>query len=93
MIERQKEEDRKKLTKQKAKTFQLPSKVETKPEPKAEPTTKKLSNEELKTIRWQEFNKAKESYRKDLDDGIITKKEYKNIILKLESKLEKGGEI
>lgn len=97
LIERQKEEDRKKLTKQKAKNFKLPSKVEqkaeSKAEPKAEPTTKKLSNEELKTIRWQEFNKAKESYRKDLDDGIITKKEYKNIILKLESKLEKGGKI
>jgi hypothetical protein len=97
LIEKQKEEDRKKLTRDKAKNFKLPEKVEKKvepkAEPKAEPTTKKLSKEELKTIRWQEFNKAKESYRKDLDDGIITKKEYKNIILKLESKLEKGGKI
>jgi hypothetical protein len=98
LINKQKEEDRKRLTKNKAKAFQLPSKVEPKKvepkvEPIKEPTTKKLSKEELKTIRWQEFNKAKESYRKDLDDGIITKKEYKNIILKLESKLEKGGKI
>jgi hypothetical protein len=100
--QKQRDEERKLLSKKKAKSFQLPSKVEPKKvepkvEPKAEPvkepTTKKLSKEELQTIRWQEFNKAKESYRKDLDDKIITKKEYKNIILKLESKLEKGGKI
>jgi hypothetical protein len=98
LINKQKEEDRRKLTKEKAKAFKLPSKVEPKKvepkiEPTKEPTTKKQSIEELKTIRWQEFNKAKESYRKDLDDGLISKKEYRNIILKLESKLEKGGKI
>jgi hypothetical protein len=96
--QKQRDEERRLLSKKKATSFQLPSKVEPKKvepkvEPTKEPTTKKLSKEELKTIRWQEFNKAKESYRKDLDDGIITKKEYKNIILKLESKLEKGGKI
>jgi hypothetical protein len=96
--QKQRDEEKRLLSKKKATSFQLPSKVEPKKvepkvEPIKEPTTKKLSKEELQTIRWQEFNKAKESYRKDLDDGIITKKEYKNIILKLESKLEKGGKI
>jgi hypothetical protein len=96
--QKQRDEEKRLLSKKKATSFQLPSKVEPKKvepkvEPVKEPTTKKLSKEELQTIRWQEFNKAKESYRKDLDDGIITKKEYKNIILKLESKLEKGGKI
>jgi len=96
---KQKEEEKKLLSKQKAQKFKLPSKVEPtqkvepKVEPLKEPKTKKLSKEELKTNRWKEFNKAKESYRKDLDDGLITKKEYRNIILKLESKLEKGGKI
>ena len=94
LIEKQKEEERKKISKTKVKNFQLPSKVERKKsEPLKEPTTKKQSSEELKTIRWQEFNKAKESYRRDLDEGIITKKEYRDIIIKLESKLEKGGQI
>jgi hypothetical protein len=99
--ERQKEEDRKKSTRDKSRNFKLPKKLEPieepieepKIEPAKEPTTKKISKEELRTIRWQEFNKAKESYRRDLDEGIINKKEYKDIILKLESKLEKGGEI
>ena len=98
LAQKQKDEERRLLSKKKATSFQLPSKVEPKKvepkvEPTKQPTTTKLSKEELKTIRWQEFNKAKESYRRDLDDGIITKKEYKNIILKLESKLEKGGKI
>ena len=96
--QKQRDEEKRLLSKKKATSVQLPSKVEPKKvepkvEPVKEPTTKKLSKEELQTIRWQEFNKAKESYRKDLDDGIITKKEYKAIILKLESKLEKGGKI
>ena len=94
-FEKQKEEEeRKKISKKKIKSFQLPTKVERKKsEPLKEPATKKQSSEELKTIRWQEFNKAKESYRRDLDEGIITKKEYRDIIIKLESKLEKGGQI
>jgi hypothetical protein len=85
--QKQRDEEKRLLSKKKATSVQLPSKVEPKKvepkvEPVKEPTTKKLSKEELQTIRWQEFNKAKESYRKDLDDGIITKKEYKAIILK-----------
>jgi hypothetical protein len=96
--QKQRDEERRLLSKKNAQNAKLPSKVEPKKvepkvEPVKEPTTKKLSKEELQTIRWQEFNKAKESYRKDLDDGLITKKVYKNIILKLESKLEKGGKI
>ena len=98
LAQKQKDEERRLLSKKKAQNVKLPSKVEPKKvEPKVEPikqpTTTKLSKEELKTIRWQELNKAKESYRRDFDDGILTKKEYKDIILKLEAKLEKGGKI
>lgn len=97
LIEKQREEDRKKLTRDKAKKFKLPSKVEPKieplAEPKVEPKAKKMSADELKTIRWQQFNIAKASYRKDYDEGLLDKAEYKAIILKLESKLEKGGKI
>jgi hypothetical protein len=98
LAQKQKDEERRLLSKKKAQNVKLPSKVEPKKEepkvePTKQPTTTKLSKEELKTIRWQELNKAKESYRRDFDDGILTKKEYKNIILKLEAKLEKGGKI
>jgi|694.fasta_scaffold13506_7 hypothetical protein len=101
-IEKQKEEDRKRLRKKDAKNAPRPHLVEPKKveplvepkvEPKAEPKAKKMSADELKTIRWQQFNIAKASYRKDYDDGLIDKAEYKAIILKLESKLEKGGKI
>ena len=97
-VEKQKEEDRKRLRKKDAKNAPRPHLVEPKKvepivEPIVEPKAKKMSADELKTIRWQQFNIAKASYRKDYDDGLLDKAEYKAIILKLESKLEKGGKI
>jgi len=99
LLEKQKEEEKRITAKQKVSAFKLPSKVEPpKKQPKkAEPTPTepkgKPTEDELKTIRWQEFNKAKESYRRDLDEGLISKKDYKKIILELTKKLERGGTI
>jgi len=93
LINKQRQEAQKLLSKNKAKNFNLPTKVQPKATQPLPTTPKDKSEQELKTIRWQEFNKAKESFRRDFDEGIITKKQYKDIILKLESKLEKGGQI
>jgi hypothetical protein len=88
IIERQKEEDRKKLTKQKAKNFQLPSKVETKPEPKAEPTKK-----DTKANRTAEYNKAIEKLESLLERKLITKKQFSQRFDELGKNLKDGGEI
>lgn len=88
IIERQKEEDRKKLTKQKAKKFQLPSKVETKPEPKTEPTKK-----DTKANRTAEYNKAIEKLESLLDRKLITKKQFSQRFDELGKNLKDGGEI
>lgn len=88
IIERQKEEDRKKLTKQKAKNFQLPSKVETKPEPKTEPTKK-----DTKANRTAEYNKAIEKLESLLERKLITKKQFSQRFDELGKNLKDGGEI
>lgn len=88
IIERQKEEDRKKLTKQKAKSFQLPSKLETKVEPKTEPTKK-----DTKANRTAEYNKAIEKLESLLDRKLITKKQFSQRFDELGKNLKDGGEI
>jgi hypothetical protein len=88
IIERQKEEDRKKLTKQKAKNFQLPSKVETKVEPKSEPIKK-----DTKANRTAEYNKAIEKLESLLERKLITKKQFSKRFDELGKNLKDGGEI
>lgn len=88
IIERQKEEDRKKLTKQKAKNFQLPSKVETKVEPKSEPIKK-----DTKANRTAEYNKAIEKLESLLERKLITKKQFSQRFDELGKNLKDGGEI
>lgn len=88
IIEKQKEEDRKKLTKQKAKSFQLPSKVETKVEPKLEPTKK-----DTKANRTAEYNIAIEKLESLLERKLITKKQFSKRFDELGKNLKDGGEI
>jgi hypothetical protein len=88
IIERQKEEDRKKLTKQKAKNFQLPSKLETKVEPKTE-----SSKKDTKVNRTAEYNKAIEKLESLLERKLITKKQFSQRFDELGKNLKDGGEI
>jgi len=92
IIEKQKEEDRKRLTKQKAKSFKLPSKVEPKlepePEPKVEPKTK-----DTKANRTAEYNKAIEKLESLLERKLITKKQFSKRFDELGKNLKDGGEI
>ena len=78
LINKQKEEDRKRLTKNKAKAFKLPTKVEPK---KVEPTTK------------TEYNKAMEKLDSQLERKLITKKQYSERFDQLGKNLKDGGEI
>ena len=90
IIEKQKEEDRKRITKQKAKNFKLPSKVEPKlePEPKVDSTKK-----DTKANRTAEYNKAIEKLESLLERKLITKKQFSKRFDELGKNLKDGGEI
>ena len=88
LLNKQKEEERKLLTKKKATSFQLPSKVEPKVEPKAEPTIK-----DTKANRLSEYNKAMEKLDSQLDRKLITKKQYRERFDQLGKNLKDGGEV
>ena len=91
LINKQKEEDRRRLTKNKAKAFKLPTKVEPKkvePTAKAEPTIK-----DTKANRLSEYNKAMEKLDSQLERKLITKKQYRERFDQLGKNLKDGGEI
>lgn len=89
LIQKQKEEERRLLTKKKATSFQLPSKVEPKKvEPKAEPTVK-----DTKANRLAEYNKAMDKLDSQLERKLITKKQYRERFDQLGKNLKDGGEI
>jgi len=89
LIQKQKEEERRLLTKKKATSFQLPSKVEPKKvEPKAEPTKK-----DTKANRLAEYNKAMDKLDSQLERKLITKKQYRERFDQLGKNLKDGGEI
>jgi len=52
-----------------------------------------LEIEKQKTLRFKEFNIAREQLTSEFKEGIWTKKEFKAEVLALRSKLEKGGVI
>lgn len=82
---------------QKAKDFKKPKKVIDKKEDKEIQkkikANERLTEEEAKAFKFQEFNKAVENLRSLLDDGLITKKQFQSSFNKLGRNLKKGGEI
>jgi len=91
--QKQRDEEKRLLTKKKATSFQLPSKlepkkVEPKVEPKAEPTIK-----DTKTNRLSEYNKAIDKLDSQLERKLITKKQYSVRFDQLGKNLKDGGEI
>lgn len=86
---KEKEEEKKLLTKQKAQSFKLPSKVEPK---KAEPT-KEPSVKDTKANRTAEYNKAVDKLESFLDRGLISKELFEERFRQLGKNLKDGGEI
>ena len=87
--QKQRDEEKRLLTKKKATSFQLPSKLEPKKvEPKAEPTIK-----DTKTNRLSEYNKAIDKLDSQLERKLITKKQYSVRFDQLGKNLKDGGEI
>lgn len=86
-----------KKSQQKAKEFKTPKKVIDKKEDKEIQkkikANERLTEEEAKAFKFQEFNKAVENLRSLLDDGLITKKQFQSSFNKLGRNLKKGGEI
>jgi len=92
LAQRQKEEERKLLTKKTAKSFQLPSKVEPKIEPKVEPKAEPTIKD-TKANRLSEYNKAMDKLDSQLERKLITKKQYSARFDQLGKNLKDGGEI
>lgn len=88
LINKQKEDERKLLSKSRAKSFQLPSKVEPKVAQKPEPTIK-----DTKASRTAEYNKAIEKLESLLERKLITKKQFSNRFDELGKNLKDGGQI
>jgi hypothetical protein len=90
LINKQKEEEKKILSKQKAQKFTLPSKVEpVKVEPaKAEPQIKNT-----KANRLAEYNKAVDKLESLLEKKLITKKQFQERFKQLGKNLKDGGEV
>ena len=89
MKQKQRDEEKRLLSKKKATSFQLPSKVEPKKvEPKAEPTVK-----DTKANRLAEYNKAMDKLDSQLERKLITKKQYRERFDQLGKNLKDGGEI
>lgn len=90
LINKQKEEDRKRLTKNKAKAFQLPTNLEPK---KIEPKKTESNVKDTKANRLSEYNKAIDKLDSQLERKLITKKQYRERFDQLGKNLKDGGEI
>ena len=89
LINKQKQEERKKITKKKAQTFKLPSKVALKkPE-----TSQESKVKDTKANRTAEYNKAIEKLESLLERKLITKKQFSQRFDELGKNLKDGGEI
>jgi predicted RNA-binding protein Jag len=86
---KEKEEEKKLLSKQKAQSFKLPSKVEPK---KVEPT-KETSVKDTKANRTAEYNKAVDKLESFLERGLISKELFEERFRQLGKNLKDGGEI
>jgi len=91
--EKQREEERKLLSKKKAKSFQLPSKVEPKKvEAKVEPSLQPQI-QDTKANRTAEYNKAVDKLESFLDRGLISKELFEQRFRELGKNLKDGGKI
>lgn len=89
LYNKQKEEERKLLTKKKAKKFHLPSKLEPKKvEPKEETTVK-----DTKANRTAEYNKAVDKLESFYEKGLISKELFEERYRQLGKNLKDGGEV
>ena len=96
--QKQRDEERRLLTKKQANNFKLPSKVEPKIEPKkvepkkvepiAEPKIK-----DTKANRLAEYNKAMDKLDSQLERKLITKKQYNERFQQLGKNLKDGGKV
>lgn len=87
---KQREEEKKLLSKQKAQSFKLPSKVE--PTKKAEPI-KEPAIKDTKANRLAEYNKAVDKLENLYDKGLIDKKQFQERFKQLGKNLKDGGQI
>lgn len=87
---KQREEERKLLSKQKAQSFKLPTKVE--PTKKAEPI-KEPAIKDTKANRLAEYNKAVEKLESLFDKKLISKKQFQERFKQLGKNLKDGGQI
>jgi hypothetical protein len=92
LLNKQKEEERKLLSKKKAKDFKLPSKVEPKSEPKVEPKAEPIIKD-TKANRTAEYNKAIEKLESLLEKKLITKKQFSKRFDELGKNLKDGGQV
>lgn len=89
LLQKEKEDEKKRLSKEKIKKFNLPTKVEPKKvEPKA-----KTAVEDTKANRTAEYNKAIEKLESLLERKLITKKQFSQRFDQLGKNLKDGGEI
>jgi hypothetical protein len=88
--QKQRDEERRLLSKKKATTFQLPSKVEPK---KVEPTKVEPKVKDTKANRLAEYNKAMDKLDSQLERKLITKKQYNERFQQLGKNLKDGGEV
>lgn len=78
-------ENEKKVSKKAIKSRQRPQQVEAKP---SEEIVGKISTERMK-----EFNRATENLERQFNNKIITRKQYQEMLIKLNKGLERGGQI
>ena len=91
--QRQRDEERRLLSKKKATSFQLPSKVEPKKvEPKAEPLPQPQIKD-TKANRTAEYNKAVDKLESFLERGLISKELFEERFRELGKNLKDGGKI
>ena len=91
--QKQRDEEKRLLSKKTAKSFQLPSKVEPKKvEPKAEPITQPQI-QDTKANRTAEYNKAVDKLESFLERGLISKELFEERFRELGKNLKDGGKI
>jgi hypothetical protein len=93
LAQRQKDEERRLLSKKRATSVQLPSKVEPK---KVEPVIEPIVEPQIrntKANRLAEYNKAMDKLDSQLERKLITKKQYNERFQQLGKNLKDGGEI
>ena len=63
------------------------------PEEKEKPKDKTEGSIEAKARQLEQYNKTLEGLRQDVKDGLLSKEDYRQIVMELTKKLEEGGNI